>query len=95
MCIHKCLCPKPDAKEMALDRGEDRLTKDLDVGNIIKDLRQMKVMMKVFLNKNQRVLLKFDRSQLLDKDEIDSEDEKKQSKKAASEVKLNPGNILK
>jgi hypothetical protein len=46
--------------------GHEKLEKELDVINIIKHLRQLRLMTNFLLTKEQRMLLKFQRKNVID-----------------------------
>lgn len=60
-------------------KGEDRINKELDVLYILKNIRKIKYLMKILLDKDQRRLLRLKQTELIssDMDEYDPNDFKK------------------
>ena len=69
----RCLMKKRSFSNSVTDRrhkqyliGHEKLEKELDVINIIKNLRQLRLMTNFLLTKEQRILLKFQRRNVID-----------------------------
>lgn len=60
-------------------KGEDRLNRELDVNNILRNIRKIKYLMKILLDKDQRRLLQLKTTEYIssDLDEYDPVDFKK------------------
>jgi hypothetical protein len=52
-----------------MDKGEESITANLDICNLIRAQRTLRVLKKTFLTKQQRILSRFDRHNYLDEDE--------------------------
>ena len=48
-----------DKKHLLYKKGNDKLGKELDVVNLVKSIRQLRLMAQVLLGPNERMLLKF------------------------------------
>jgi len=55
--------------------GEEKLFDELDCVNIIKAVRQLKILTHVLLNKNQKFLMKFQRNNVIDSSSSGTSDE--------------------
>ena len=72
-------------QHMFFMKGQQRLDKELDIANIIKNIRKIKYLMKILLDKDQRRLLKLKQSEFIstDTEEYNQVDYKKAVKKNA------------
>lgn len=55
-----------DRRHALYDKGYEKLEQELDIVNIIKNLRQLRLMTRFLLNNEQKVLLKFQRKNVIE-----------------------------
>lgn len=72
--ISNCMCLRKnhktaigqDKSHLFYEKGEKKLEKELDVVNLVRSIRQLRLMAQVLLGPNERMLLKFQRSNIVE-----------------------------
>ncbi|TNV84898.1 hypothetical protein FGO68_gene5339 [Halteria grandinella] len=57
---------KNDKQHFLYNKGNEKLERELDVVNLVKSIRQLRLMAQVLLSQNERILLKFQRQNMIE-----------------------------
>ncbi|CDW91161.1 UNKNOWN [Stylonychia lemnae] len=63
-------------KHALFDKGQEKLLEELDCVTLLKSIRTLKLFQQVFLNENQKLLMKFQRKMLIDSDSTSSDSDR-------------------
>eukprot|EP00347_Sterkiella_histriomuscorum_P023442 403334623 len=76
---HKKLLFNPKLKKHALfEKGTEKLMHELDCVTLLKSIRQLKLFTQVFLSQNQKLLMKFQKKNVIDSDTSSSDSDDNQ-----------------
>lgn len=80
MCIKRTLSRSSafNKKHILYEKGTEKLEKELDIINLVKSIRQLRLMASVLLGPSERMLLKFQRKNMIEtaQSSSDSDDHK-------------------
>ena len=80
--LFKCVCCRKSKKmilnpklkkHVIFEKGTDKLMNELDCITLLKSIRQLKLFTQVFLTKNQKLMMKFQRKNVIDSDTSSSD----------------------
>ena len=75
ICRYFCAFTK-NRKDKIFNKGQGKISEDLDVRTYIKSVRNLKIMENVLLNENQRTLMNYQKAKVIESGSTSNSDDK-------------------